>query len=64
MRGPYIDVKGLEYSYPDGTPALRGVSFGVGRGEAVGLVGANGAGKSTLLPALTGLIEPFRGSSI
>lgn len=61
MRGPYIDMKGLEYSYPDGTPALRGVSFGVGQGEAVGLVGANGAGKSTLLLALTGLIEPSSG---
>jgi len=54
-------MKGLEYSYPDGTPALRGVSFGVGQGEAVGLVGANGAGKSTLLLALTGLIEPSSG---
>jgi len=61
MRGPYIDVRELEYSYPDGTPALRGVSFGVGQGEAVGLVGANGAGKSTLLLALTGLLEPSSG---
>lgn len=61
MRGPYIDVKGLEYSYPDGTPALRGVSFVADWGEAVGLVGANGAGKSTLLLALTGLIEPSSG---
>lgn len=61
MRGPYIDMKGLEYSYPDGTPALRGVSFVADRGEAVGLVGANGAGKSTLLLALTGLIEPSSG---
>jgi len=42
--------------------ALRGVSFTVFEGEAVGIVGSNGSGKSTLLSATAGLIAPASGS--
>jgi lipopolysaccharide transport system ATP-binding protein len=41
--------------------ALRGVDFGLRRGEAMGLVGPNGAGKTTLLRILGGLIKPDQG---
>ena len=41
--------------------ALRDVSFAVGRGEAVGVIGENGAGKSTILKLLTGIIKPTDG---
>lgn len=41
--------------------ALKGVSFTVGRGETVGIIGQNGAGKSTLLQVVTGTITPTAG---
>jgi branched-chain amino acid transport system ATP-binding protein len=42
--------------------ALRDVSFTVGKGEIVCLIGANGAGKSTILRALSGVVRPSSGS--
>ena len=43
-------------------PVVRGVSFAVQRGEAVGLLGPNGAGKTTTFYMITGLISPDYGS--
>ncbi|NLH95700.1 MAG: ABC transporter ATP-binding protein [Synergistaceae bacterium] len=62
MSHHFLEVRDLWVSYPDGTEALRGLSFRLEHGEAVGLVGANGAGKSTTLLSLAGLIMPHKGS--
>ena len=51
-----IDCENLRFSYDGEHAALKDVTFHIGRGEAVGLIGGNGAGKSTLMKALLGLI--------
>jgi cobalt/nickel transport system ATP-binding protein len=52
-----IEIKGLCYSYPDGSKALEGVDLEILEGESVGIVGPNGAGKSTLLLHLNGILR-------
>jgi cobalt/nickel transport system ATP-binding protein len=56
-----VEAKNLEFSYPDTTRALQGVSFRIRHGESVAIVGANGAGKSTLLLHLNGYLTPTSG---
>lgn len=56
-----IDVKNIEKTYPDGTRALRGLSFSISEGEFVALMGPSGSGKSTLLHILGFLDRPTKG---
>ena len=58
---PLLEVTDLWIAY-DRINAVRGVSFTVGAGEIVTLIGANGAGKSTILRAISGLLPAARGS--
>jgi cobalt/nickel transport system ATP-binding protein len=62
MSHHLLEINELQYTYPDGTSALRGVSFHLTHGEAVGVIGANGAGKSTLLLHLNGCLRPQAGT--
>jgi cobalt/nickel transport system ATP-binding protein len=56
LQSPALLVSDLDYTYPGGHPALKGVSLVLGRGERVALVGPNGAGKSTLILHLNGIL--------
>lgn len=61
MSHHIIEFRDVRYRYPDGTEALKGVSFRITHGESVGIVGANGAGKSTLLMHMNGHLLPTSG---
>lgn len=58
----HVEAGHLEYYLPDGRVLLGDVSFRVGEGAAVALVGANGAGKTTLLRLVAGELKPHGGA--
>ncbi|MEV6954652.1 ATP-binding cassette domain-containing protein [Streptomyces sp. NPDC051183] len=58
----HMEAAHLEYYLPDGRVLLGDVSFRVGEGAVVALVGANGAGKTTLLRLISGELKPHGGT--
>lgn len=52
-----IEIKKLNYTYPDGNPALKNIDMDIFAGESVGIIGPNGAGKTTLLLHLNGVLR-------
>ena len=58
---PVLEFENIVRSYKPGSPVLNGVTFNVGEGEVVGLIGRNGAGKTTLLRIAMGMLVPHQG---
>ena len=59
---PHLEVNGVSYTLPDGRPLLNDVSFRVGDGARVALIGPNGTGKTTLLRIISGELAAEDGS--
>lgn len=57
-----LALDNLQAGYDPDLPIVKGVSFGVEKGEAVCILGPNGAGKSTMIKAIAGLVPCFGGN--
>lgn len=58
---PILETIDLEFTYPDGTKALKGISVKINQGEKIAVLGVNGAGKSTLFLNFNGINRPTGG---
>jgi len=63
MSHHIVEVQDLTHTYPDGTAAVRGISFSVEEGEIFSFLGPNGAGKSTVINILTTLLPLQSGTA-
>ncbi|MCB1777311.1 MAG: ATP-binding cassette domain-containing protein, partial [Candidatus Competibacteraceae bacterium] len=61
MKEPLLAVCSLEYVYPGGVTALRGLNLRIEQGRKLAILGSNGSGKTTLLLHLNGLCKPSCG---
>lgn len=59
-----LEIRNLEKTYPNGTRALKNISFNVKKGEFLIIIGLSGSGKSTLLRCINRLHDPTRGEII
>ncbi len=63
VGGVIIEARDLVLSFGE-TPALRGASVSVKRGEVLAVMGPSGSGKSTLLHCLAGILVPGRDAGV
>jgi ATP-binding cassette subfamily B protein len=59
---PALELRGLNFTYPDGTVVLKDLSLVVPPGTVVGILGRTGSGKSTLIKTLVRLVDPPPGT--
>ncbi len=57
-----LELKDVDYSYEKNKPFIKDLSFSVGEGDFIGLLGSNGSGKSTILKLASGILKPAAGS--
>src|SRR5208283_272553 len=56
-----LETKGISFSYGENSAFIENLSFTIGQGEFIGLLGAKGSGKSTLLKLGSGILKPQSG---
>ncbi len=56
-----LEITNLKKVYPNGTEALRGITFSIQKGDFFALLGPNGAGKSTTIGIISGLVNKSSG---
>ncbi len=61
---PVVEVRDLNYVYPNGVEALRGISFTIDDGDVFGIIGQNGCGKTTTVKHFNGLLKPTSGEVV
>jgi iron complex transport system ATP-binding protein len=57
-----LELNNLSFSYRKQDTLIKNLSFSVGQGEFIGLLGANGSGKSTILKLGSGILSPAQGT--
>ena len=57
-----LKVENLQYGYPGGPEVLKDISFTLGEGQFMAILGNNGAGKSTMLKCFNQILTPRQGS--
>jgi len=56
-----LELDRVGYAYEKGSPFIQELSFTIGEGDFIGLLGANGSGKSTIMKLASGLLKPASG---
>jgi ABC-type cobalamin/Fe3+-siderophores transport system ATPase subunit len=61
-KPPILELDRVRFSYEGERPLIKDLSFSVGEGEFIGLLGANGSGKSTIMKLGSGILKPSSGA--
>jgi iron complex transport system ATP-binding protein len=58
---PILEINNVGFRYSRNIPFISNLTFSIGNGEFIGLLGANGSGKSTILKLSSGILKPSEG---